>query len=92
MEDKTQERPKTSRAEIETFCMLHAIGRHGCRRDELAGRLGLPAHLAGPVGDAATTMAVEPGWLAVKEDRLSLTEVGHVGLLARLAELGVETV
>ena len=80
--------PGPSREEIETLCMLHAVGLDGCSVAELPARLGLSPTLA-----AQFALAIAPlvgrGWLARDGDRISQTETGRERLTLRLSELGV---
>jgi hypothetical protein len=77
-----------SRADIETLCLLYAVGVAGRTAEELAHRLGLAAGLAGAVGEAAGTL-IDGGWLEAHGDRFVLTVEGRNHLVRRLAGLGV---
>jgi predicted transcriptional regulator len=68
--------------------MLHAVGAHGCRSDDLATRLGLSRELAPAVAEAAGAL-ITKDLLAEEGGRISLTDAGSAWMVARLAELGV---
>lgn len=65
-----------SRADVERFCMLTAIG-DGCTCDELAGRLGLSPLLV---------KAVHTGVLTLKQEGL----VDEMGAIIQVTERGRE--
>ncbi len=77
-----------SREEVETLCILHAVGPHGCPRADLATRLGLSSALAVAVAEGVEPL-VARGWLALHDDRFSLTGPGHDWMQTRLSELGI---
>jgi len=79
---------KLSREEIETLCVLSAIGEEGCPIGDLATRLGLSRTLAGAVADGMRAL-VDQGLLACEDDQFFLTEEGVDMLETRLAELGI---
>jgi len=76
-----------SRAEIETLCVLHAVGELGCRVGELPARLGLSSSLTATI-KAAIEPLVAAGWLKVEDDLITATAAGAEHLRRRLAELG----
>lgn len=80
--------PKLSRGEVESLCILNAVGSEGCAPLALAGRLGLSETVADAVARSTETLVLR-GWLAEEDDRLSLTEAGRAALTTRLAELGL---
>jgi hypothetical protein len=80
--------PGLSRDEIETLCILHAVGPDGCSVAELPVRLGISPTLAAHVVLAAAPL-VDRGWLAREGDRMAPTEAGRERLTLRLSELGV---
>lgn len=68
-----------SRAQIETLCILDAIGA-GCYQLQLAERLGLSPELAVAVATSVEPLR-EQGWVYVGSDSmLSLTEAGRAWL------------
>jgi predicted transcriptional regulator len=75
-----------SREEIESLCILHAIGVAGCRVNDLARMLGISAGLAFAVA-ASVEPLIRAGWVERCEDQLSLTVAGHGWLMKRLSEL-----
>lgn len=75
-----------SREEIEILCILHAIGQHGCRADNLATLLGLSPGLASAVADGIGPL-ISAGWVDLHDDHLSLTDAGFQRLTHRLLEL-----
>lgn len=77
-----------SRGEIETLCVLHAVGSSGCRANDLAARLGLSATLASVVAHGIERM-VFGGLLDSVDDSFRLTERGRDLLMKRLDELGL---
>lgn len=77
---------KPSRGEIETLCVLHAVGSSGCPERDLAARLGLSATLAGAVAVGMDRL-ITAGLLERVEERFSLTAAGRNKLRTRLAEL-----
>jgi hypothetical protein len=75
-----------SREEIETLCVLHAVGPHGCPEGGLAARLGLSPALASAVAEGIAPL-IRAGWVDLQDDQLSLTESGNRRLRERLSEL-----
>lgn len=91
MTKKNDAGPKRpSRAEVEKLLLLDATGTGGSPA-EIADRLGLPATLAGAVGEALRALANQRLVESVEEegDELRLTEFGRGELEKRLGELGV---
>jgi hypothetical protein len=74
-----------SREEIETLCILHAVGQRGCRNDDLAPRLGLSSSLARAIVAGVEPLVIQ-GWLFREETRLVLTDAGRERLKGSLAE------
>ena len=74
-----------SRGDIETLCVLHAVGDGGCPALDLAGRLGLSRTIAAEVA-AGMQPLVDAGLLALEEDRLLLTDGGRRRLRDRSGE------
>lgn len=79
---------KPSRGEIETLCILHAVGPSGCRAGDLAARLGLSPTLASVVVHGIERM-IFGGLLDQDDEWFRLTERGRETLTKRLAELGL---
>ena len=79
---------KPSRGEIETLCVLHAVGSSGCQEGDLAARLGLSATLAGAVAEGMDRL-ITAGLLERVDARFSLTDAGRNKLKTRLAELAL---
>lgn len=77
-----------SREEIESLCILHAIGARGCRGSELATRLGLSPALAGLVSESIGPL-VSAGWVEQEEERISRTDRGSRWLKQRLSDWSV---
>ncbi len=75
-----------SRSEIETLCVLHAVGSSGCRTGELAARLGLSATLAEVVAEGMEGLVIV-GLLERVDGRFTVTDRGRETLTRRLAEL-----
>ena len=65
---KTESSIKLSRSDIETLCVLHAVGKAGCRAGDLATRLGLSASLASAVADGMGGV-IHSGLLDRSDDR-----------------------
>lgn len=82
------EKSAPSRAEIETLCILHAIGPRGCYAMNLAELLGLSPELALAVADGVEPL-VASGWVDVdvQGERFSLTDAGRDLLKTRLSYL-----
>lgn len=79
---------KPSRGEIETLCVLHAVGASGCRVGDLVARLGLSASLASVVAQGMERV-IFSGLLERDEEWFRLTKPGREMLTKRLAELGL---
>lgn len=77
-----------SRGEIETLCVLHAVGPSGCRTGELAARLGLSATLAEVVAEGMERLVIV-GLLERVDGRFTVSARGREQLKGRLAELGL---
>jgi hypothetical protein len=75
-----------SREEIETLCILHAIGPHGCHTYDLATQLGLSPGLAQVVADGIQPL-ISLGWVDLNDNHFSLTESGHAWLEERRSAL-----
>jgi DNA-binding MarR family transcriptional regulator len=75
-----------SREEIESLCILHAVGPHGCLVRDLATLLGLSAGIASAVA-AGVEPLIRAGWVDRRDDQFSLTEPGREWLKNRLSEL-----
>lgn len=71
----SSEQPRLSRAEIETLCLLTAVGSAGCSLAQLPARLGLSPMLEDPLS-AATRPLVDTGLLAIDGDRFLVTQRG----------------
>jgi hypothetical protein len=67
--------PRLSRAEIETLCLLRAVGPDGCAPDQLPPRLGLSGMLEDALS-TATRPLIDTGLLAIDNDRIVLTPRG----------------
>ncbi len=80
---------KVTREEIETLCLLHAVGPHGCPVGELAARLGLSSTVASAVAESIVPL-VGAGRLAMDDGSIRRTREGDRWLAQRLSELGVE--
>lgn len=87
-ESKDEAICKPSRGEIETLCVLHAVGSSGCQEGDLAARLGLSATLAGVVAEGMERLIIV-GLLQRVDDRFTLTDAGRKKLRTRLAELAL---
>lgn len=72
-----------SREEIETLCVLYTIGQYGCPASGLATKLGLSQRLATAVADGMTPL-ITSGWVALNDERFSLTDAGRAHLNERL--------
>lgn len=81
--------PTLARGDVETLCILRAVGTAGCPGSALARRLGLS-----PALSDAVVQGMEPlllaGLLARTDDRFTVTEAGRALLTARLAALGLD--
>lgn len=78
------ERSGPSRQEIETLCILHAIGSSGCPVADLAPRLGFPTTLGGVVSESVNLLIFE-GRVERRDERFALTDTGRDWLLTTLA-------
>ncbi len=86
--EEANQRRGPSREEIETLCILHAVGRRGCHTSDLPARFGLSPALADVLAEATAPLCAA-GWLSVEDDRVATTDAGDRYLAERLAELGV---
>lgn len=73
---------KLSRGDIETLCVLHAVGAGGCPAGDLAERLGLSASIAPEIA-AGMDSLVNSGLLNLEDGHFSLTDAGRVRLEKR---------
>lgn len=90
--NRQEEQPRRlSRSEIETLCVLHAVGDAGCPAGALATRLGLSPSIAPEIA-AGMDGLVRGGWLTLDEHRFALTEAGAKRLRERSGEVGVTRV
>lgn len=80
------QKPAPSREEIETLCILHAIGPHGCHVDDLAALLGLSPGLASVVA-AGIQPLIFAGWVELHDTQFSLTDAGREWLQERRSTL-----
>jgi DNA-binding MarR family transcriptional regulator len=79
---------KLSRGEVETLCVLAAIGRGGCDVREVAERLGLSPTLAEVIAGGLEPL-VAAGLLLRERRFVEVTEEGHRMLSSRLEALGL---
>ncbi|MEO7328127.1 MAG: hypothetical protein ABI193_06090 [Minicystis sp.] len=79
---------KPTREEIETLCVLHAVGHRACSLVQLASCLGLAPSLA-PAIKVAIEALTGAGWLILAGEMVSRTDEGGAYLAARLEELQV---
>ena len=84
-----EDHPGPSREQIETLCVLHAVGLGGCRTEDLAERLGLSPTLAAVVAGGMDALVMR-GWLEEGKGRFAVTESGDEWLKQRLVDWGVE--
>jgi len=84
-----EQRRAPSREEIESLCILDAVGDDGCEAGELAARLGLSPTIAYAVAEGAAPL-IGAGLLERRGDRFTLTDSGYAWLRERLTELDVE--
>lgn len=84
--DAEGENTAPSREEIETLCILHAIGSHGCDMNDLAELLGLSRGLAAAVVEG-TGQLISAGWVELNDSRFSLTDEGRDWLKQRRSAL-----
>jgi DNA-binding MarR family transcriptional regulator len=75
-----------SREEIESLCILHAVGVLGCPARDLAARLGLSRELASAVA-AGIEPLIRAGWIERRDEHVSLTDAGRQQLDRRLSDL-----
>ena len=73
---------KLSRGDIETLCVLHAVGEQGCPAGDLAERLGLSSTIASEIAAGMDSLA-SSGLLELEDERFSLTAAGRARLAAR---------
>jgi len=73
-----------SRQEIETACVLYALGSEGCTGEELASRLGLGPSLTTVVVGVVESFVAE-GWITRADDRFVITIAGREWLRRRVA-------
>ncbi len=76
-----------SRGEVETLCLLDAVGIDGAAATEVTDRLGLSSTLAVTVSDALETL-VSSGLLVNVEGRYKLTDKGRIKLSTQQANVG----
>lgn len=74
-----------SRSEIESLCLVHAIGSSGCSENELPERLGLAPSLA-PVLAQCVGELIQAGWIGTVDGRFTVTDAGRAALADTLAE------
>ena len=79
---------KLSRQDIETLCILDAVGEAGSSGAGLTGRLGLAVGLA-PAMAVALGELRDLGWLEEREGTFHLTAEGRSWLVERLAVVGL---
>jgi hypothetical protein len=77
-----------SREEIESLCILHAVGTAGCDAQDLATRLGLSHTLAAAVAESTLPLIAE-GLLDDTGGCIARTAAGDQRLQERLAALVV---
>lgn len=73
-----------TREEIETLCILHVVGRAGCKLDELPHLLGLSTALAEAVANCIEPL-IGNGLLVLEDGGVKHTEAGSSYLTDRLA-------
>ncbi|HMR75543.1 MAG TPA: hypothetical protein PKD61_10530, partial [Polyangiaceae bacterium] len=73
---------RPSRAEIESLCIVHAIGQTGCTLGNLPARLGLCPTLA-PAMKEAVAPLVAAGHVELRDDTVCATPAGWVWLQSR---------
>lgn len=88
MNEPTTDASRLSRLDVETLCVLHAVGQ-GCSGPELAQRLGLSPELGATLARGLDPL-VQSGWLHVELDRIHITEPGRQHLAERLRSLEEE--
>jgi hypothetical protein len=71
----SSEDSRLSRAEVETLCLLKAVGPEGCPPDQLPARLGLSPMLVDALS-TATRPLIDTGLLAIDSGRIVLTSRG----------------
>jgi hypothetical protein len=86
--DSEDNKSRPSREEIETLCILHAVGGVGCDAGDLSVRLGLSTTLASAVAESIQPLVAE-GLLQNEDGWIERTDGGDRRLTARLAALGV---
>ncbi len=80
--------PRPSREEIESLCVLHAVGSGGCSTADLAAGLGFSREL-GRTLDRAVQQLVASGCLEVRSEGIFVSSGGNEWMRSRLAALGV---
>ena len=76
--------PRPSREDIETLCILHAVGE-GCEAVELAERLGLSSDLAAAVATCIAPLIVRH-LVTSRDGIVAVTDEGNAWMKARLAQ------
>jgi hypothetical protein len=74
-----------SRCEIESLCLVHAIGASGCSAVELPERLGLAPSLA-PILSQCVVELIQAGWIEAIDGRFTVTDAGRAALADALTE------
>lgn len=74
---------KLSRQEIETVCIVYALGTDGCTAEELTSRLGLGPSLTAVVVGVLESFVAE-GWIARGDDRFFPSIAGREWVRRRL--------
>lgn len=89
MMDSGEQLERPSREEIESMCIVHAVGADGCSSDGLAERLGLSRE-HGMFLEQAIGPLVARGLLELRDGRVWSTEAGRKWLDERRVFFGVE--
>ncbi len=84
-EHDNEEQKGPSREEIETLCILYAVGTNGCNERELVTRLGLSHTLTSAVIESIQPLLVA-NRVVLDEGRIACTDAGHQWLRERLAK------
>ena len=85
---ESSKRPRPSREDIETLCLLLAVGPTACTASQLAARLGLSTGLGSAVAGAAEALE-RSAWLTINDGQITRTADGERHLTASLAAFGV---